>query len=331
MKRDVEITSLNLYPLELDGIISVENFPGGVKVHAKYTGRPSLKPKSIGKINITSESLGGFVDIDYEFYIFDIKVHDVDFKKLAIILGDTHVVKSGIVNGTMVYNKRPKIGDTDLKVTEVVLNIPDVDKTVTNVNDAINLNVFHLLSHNLNKKKKKFKPTTDVDHFQFDVEYHDGNFTAVDVALRTRDYRIAFLGQVHREGGIEAFNAYLIDKNGCSYVTQKFTGNIQEPEMKTSTAFVNVLRSTPKTMFGMGKQMMRYGTKYTAQQTNIINEDFQMTSYALRESDYLFNNVSKVVLPMDCKVIYDGKVEHPFGIEKGSRIRSNVHRLQLLK
>ena len=123
----------------------------------------------------------------------------------------------------------------------------------------------------------------------------------------------------------------MIDRNGCSYVTQRFNGNIQEPEMKTSTALVNVLKSTPRTMFGMGRQMMRYGTKYTAQKTNIINEDFQMTSYVLSESDYLFNNASKIVLPMDCKSIYDGKVKHPFGIEKGSRIRSNYHRLQLVK
>ena len=64
-----------------------------------------------------------------------------------------------------------------------------------------------------------------------DVEYHDGNFTAVDVALRTSDYRVAFLGQVHRAGGIHGFNANLIDKHGCSYVTQKFSGNIQDAEI----------------------------------------------------------------------------------------------------
>ncbi len=309
MKKNVEITSFSFYPLQLDAIITVENLPEGVIVHAEYAGGLSIKPKSIGKYIITSTSLGGFVHIDYEHYTYNIKVIDVDFKKLAIIFEDKKIVKSGKVNGTMVYYKKPRTGSSNLKITEVVLNMPDIDKTLTNVNDALNFNLVHLFSVNVDKSKKLPKETK-VDHFQFDITLRNDMITAKDVALRTKNYRISIVANLHKKGAIKYFYTYLLDKNGCSIVTQSFSGNIRDPERKTSTSVVNVVQSSPTSFFGMGQQMMRYGNKYS-EQAGFKSQSKQMSSYMIKESDYLFGNVSKIVLPQDCSVIYRGIVKHP--------------------
>ena len=63
-------------------------------------------------------------------------------------------------------------------------------------------------------------------------------------------------------------------------------------------------------MFGFGQQLMQYGSNYT-KKTGFNMQNKQMTSYILKESDYLFQNTSKIILPKGCKVIYKGAVKHP--------------------
>lgn len=314
MKSNVKISSLTLYPLKLDATIFYPTYPEGIKVHAKYAGGLSLKPRSIGKFIITSTSLGGLVTVDYEHYIYNVKVESADFKKIAKILNDQkNMVISGVVNGTIIYHRKPRTGSTDLKVTEVVLDIPDIDHTISSVTDALNLDVFHLFSRNVNKKKHT-SDRTYVDHFQFNIDYKDHMITAKDVALRTDDYRISVVSNLHKQGDINYFYLHLLDKKACAAVTQKLTGNIRSPKRKTTTSIqtvTKVVEATPKSFFGMGRQMMQFGSRYAEKQTGFSGPNKKMTSYILKESDYVFRNASRMTLPTNCKVIYTGKVLHP--------------------
>jgi hypothetical protein len=317
LKSDVKITKLVLYPLEIDAMIYPKNYPEGIEANAKYIGGPSLKPKSIGKILITSESLGGLVNIIFEKNIYDVTVKDVDFKKLAKLLNDKKkVVQAGIVNGKILYHKKTREGKTDLKATEVVLDVDDIDQTITSINDALNLNFLTLLINNVDKNQKKKFDLTDVSHFQFDIFYKQERFISHDVALKTDKYRIALNGDIHKQGNINLLDMYLLDKNGCALVTQKFSGTLKEYDSDIYTSIVTakkVVDSTPKSFWSFGRDMMEYGSKYAAEQTGFKKQNEQMTSYVLKESDKYFNNASKIVMPSNCQVIYDGKVKHPNG------------------
>ena len=330
IKAEAKITSLILYPLELDATLYFPEIPEGIKVHAEYVAGPSIKPKSIGKIIITSTSLGGLVTIVYEYYRYNIDVKDVDLKKVALLLHDEKkMVLAGLVNGTMTYHKKKKTGSTDLIATEVVLDIPDIDNTVSSINDALDFNVVNLFSRNIGSKEKKQTPT-EVEHVQFNIDYDNKLVTSKDIAIKTINYRIALDAKLYTKGNIDYFYIYLLDKNGCAIVTHELQGTLKGSKRKTSTAIKNVMKSSPKSMFSMGQQMMQYGSTYAERQTGFPGPSKQMTSYMLKESDYMFNNVSQIVLPNDCKRIYEGKVTHPEYKKKELKKDSTSYRQELL-
>ncbi|MDQ7059613.1 MAG: hypothetical protein Q9M43_00160 [Sulfurimonas sp.] len=315
LKQEVEITSLEFYPLNLDAIIKMQHFPEGIFVHARYAGGLSLSPRSIGKFIITSSSLGGLVTIDYEHYIYHIKVDSLDFKKVAKVLADKKYVQSGLVNGTIIYYKKKREGSTKLKVTEVVLTIPDIDQSIQGINDLLKLNAVNLFSHNISLNSDT-NETTLVDHFQFDIDYKKDKITTKDVALRTDSYRISISSKLDKRGNIDYFFINLLDKNGCALVKQKLSGNVREkPERMTYPLVGNVVQTSPKSFFGMGQQMMQYGSDYAGKQTGMKSQTNQISSFMLKESDAMFENTSSMLLK-DCKVIYTGKVKYPLGQKK---------------
>ncbi|MDF1874451.1 hypothetical protein JHD48_01745 [Sulfurimonas sp. SAG-AH-194-I05] len=319
MKYKVELTSLDLYPLTLDANIYTKYTL--IQAHAEHMGNISLEPKSIGRILITSTSLGGLLTVDFEHKIYNITVDNLDFKKVAQFLGDKKFIKSGRANGTAIYYKKKKKGTTDLKMTEVVLNGMNINKQVSTVNDALNLNMISLMSRELIGESNS-TDTTDVDHLQFNIELKNNYVTVKDVALKTDNFRIALKSVVHKKGAINYFHLHLLDKNGCSIIMQKFKGSIKKPKKyDTTTKIERVVKTIPNSFFGMGMQMMSYGQEYTMQQTNFKQKDFYMSSYMLEESDYMFRHTSKMILPNDCEVVYTGVVPHPVTVTKNPLIR----------
>lgn len=315
LKREVAITSLEFYPLKLDATIQMKYFPQGIDVHAKYTGGLSLKPKSIGKFIITSTSLGGNVEIQYEHYIYNINVDSVDFVKLAQVLNDKkHIVQKGVVNGTIIYHKKTKIGSTDLKITKASLKFPDINQGIKNANDAINLNIIDLFSEHLVDIKKD-NTITEVDHFQFDIDYIKKKIIVKDVALRTDSYRVSLVSKLDKKGEIDYFYIHLLDEDGCAVITQELQENIKKPKRTTSPALQTVVQATPKSFFSMGKRMIKYGSDYAGKQTGMSTQANQITSYIVNGSETMFKSTSNIMLKNNCEVIYNGKVKHPKNIK----------------
>ncbi len=328
LKRTVKITSVVFYPLSIDGIISIDTFPEGVKVHAKYAGGLSLKPRSIGKIIITSNSMGGLVTIHYEHYTYRGVAKDLDFEKVAKVLGDKKFIKSGKVNGTFLYYKKKKIGNTNFIISDSVLNDVTINKQVNRVNDALNLNMLNLISQGVDKaKKKSLGSSTDIDYGTFNISLKNNTITTDDVALRTKNYRIMLDANIHKKGKINYFNTYLLDNKGCAMVKQKYKGTIQRPKLyKTTPMYKHVVKAVPSSMFDMGKEMMNFGQALVAQQ-GFGQKNMKMGSYVLRESAYMLENGSKIVMPKDCPVIYKGLVKHPDTNEVDSKKAPKSHRL----
>lgn len=330
LKKPVTITSVVFYPLSIDGIIDIETYPEGVKVHAKYVGGLSLKPRSIGKVIITSNSMGGLVTIDYEHHIYKGVVKDLDFEKVTQVLGDKKFIKSGKVNGTFIYYKKKRFGTTDFIINDAVLNDVSIDKHISRANDAINLNILSLVSQGFEKnvhKDRHIGTTTNIDYGTFNIIYEDHNISTDDVALRTKDYRIVLDAKIHKKGKIHHFNTFLIDKKGCAMIKQRYTGTVQRPKIqKTTPLYKHVVESAPTSMFGMGKEMMGFGQAMAAQQ-GMQKKDMEMATYMMRESGYIVDQGSKVIMPENCPVIYKGKVAHPSNNQRDSKTSSKSHRL----
>ena len=99
-------------------------------------------------------------------------------------------------------------------------------------------------------------------------------------------------------------------------------GDVRKPKVKaTTTEFINIARSVPSSMFGLGSKMMRY-----ADRQNIIREKNMMgTRQMMVEADHYMQETSGIVMPLDCSVVYNGEVKHPEGNQKGSKSRSKFY------
>lgn len=330
LKNRVEVTSVVFYPLAIDAIIHIKTFPEGVKVHAQHVGEISLKPRSLGKIIITSESMGGLVTIEYKDHIYNGVGKDVHFEKLAKVLGDKKFIHSGTVNGTLFYYKKKRYGSTDLIITDAVLNDVTIDKHVSRVNDALSFNMLNLIQKGVDKGTNKNRytgGTTPIDYGTFNITLKDKYVTTDDVALRTKDYRIMLDAKVHKKGPIEYFHTYLLDNKGCSMIKQRYDGTVQRPKLqKTTPMFKHVAQSAPSSFFGIGKEMMGYG-QAMAEQQGFSKKDMEIGNYIMNESGFMIENGSKIVMPKDCPVIYNGYVKHPSDTQKDSRTPAKSHRL----
>ncbi|MDB2562925.1 hypothetical protein N9X61_04900 [Sulfurimonas sp.] len=288
MGQKVEITRLEFIPFNFDGKIVTKTFPQGVIVHGKYKDK---------RLYMTTTSLGGLVTVIYKNHIYRATVDSIELKKFVELLGKNKYVQSGTINGTIFYHKRPRIGHTDLKVTDVVLEGLNLDKKLSTINDALQLNFARALSRTF------FDPNssdiTNIDHMQFNIALSHDHFLSTDFALRTENYRLSVGGHVHKRGQINYFDVNLLDKNGCAVVTQKLQGDIRKPKIKsTTTEVVNVAQSIPSSMFGVSINMMN-------------NNSFMGAKKMMTQADNYMKETSKIVMPLDCSVIYDGKVKHP--------------------
>ena len=295
--QKVEIVRLNFIPFNFDGVITTKTFPQGVEVHGTYDDK---------RLYMTTKSLGGLVTVVYKNHIYRATVDSVDLKKFVELLGNKKYVQSGKINGTIFYHKRPREGYSNLKVTDAVLNGLDLNKKLSTISDALQLDFFTALTRTFDDSNSS--DVTNIDHMQFDVMLEHDHFRSVDLALRTENYRLSIGGNVHKKGAIDYFDVNLIDKNGCAVITQTLEGDIRKPRIKdTRTEVVNIAQSVPSSFFGMGAQMMGY-----ANNQNIIKDkNFMGSKKMFTEADHFVHETSKIVMPLDCSQIYNGKVKHP--------------------
>lgn len=297
LKQKVTFTKLNFFPFEFDGIITTKSFPQGIFVNGVYKNK---------RMYMTSSSLGGLITIIYKDHRYQITVDSVDLKTFVELLGNKKYVQSGVINGTAYYDKRPRTGFTKLKVSDAVLQGLDLDEQLATINDALHLDFANVMSRAFIDSNTS--GITKIDHLQFNVTLRHDNITSTDFALKTNNYRLSIGANIHKKGLIHYFDVNLLDKNGCAVITQLLEGDIRKPKVKeTTTEIINIARSVPSSMFGMGTQMMKYANK----QNFIQDENMMGTKQMMLEADNYMQKTSEIIMPLDCSVVYSGEVKHP--------------------
>ena len=315
LKQKVEFTKLNFIPFTFEGIITTKSFPQGVYVDGVYKNK---------RMYLTTTSLGGLITIIYKDHRYRITADSIDLKTFIELLGSKKYVNSGQINGTAYYDKRPRTGFTKLKVSDAVLYGLDLDEQLATINDALHFDFANVLATVMSKTviDTNTSAITNIDHLQFNVTLRHDNITSTDFALRTDNYRLSIGANVHKKGPIHYFDVNLLDKNGCAVITQTLEGDIRKPKVKnTTTEFINIARSVPSSMFGLGSKMMRY-----ADRQNLLKDKNMMgTKQMMEGADHYMQETSKIVMPMDCSVVYNGEVKHPQNTQKDSRNGSKFY------
>ena len=252
----------------------------------------------------------------------------IKFKKLHLVNLDNFIDKNllfdkGFLDGDITYNLQTNTATTNIKVYEAVLNGIDIDKELTRLEDALGLNIVNLGKNILINYKDKLQKTY-INHLQLNTFLDHNILSLEDVALSTKKFRLVAFGNIKQNGDIKKLQVDILDKNGCSLISQELVGNIRDPKPKsTSTAIVGVASRIPNALFNTGKKIINFGTKttdgvasYAIEKSYLTDRKISLTNDIFNKGSSILKSTSDIVLPNECKVMYDGKVKHPIQNEK---------------
>jgi len=252
----------------------------------------------------------------------------VDFNSLKLTTIDNFIDKNnlfenGYIDGKINYNIKTKDAISKIKLYDATLNGIDLDKSLLNLEDALGLNIVSLGRNMINNYESE-NQTTYIKHLELDTTLKNNKLTLNDVAMSSNDFRIAAFGDLEINGDINKLNIAILDKNGCALITQEVVGNIQNPKpQSTSTAILGVASAIPSSLLNTGSKLINFGAStidgiasFALEKTHIKEDGISFTSKLVTTSGNILKNTSDIVLPIECKVVYNGVVKHPIQKKK---------------
>ncbi|MDA3909545.1 MAG: hypothetical protein PF437_10715 [Sulfurimonas sp.] len=284
-------------------------FHGPFRINGKYTDA----------LNITTNSLGGELDVELNKSDIFVKVTEVEAQKVASLIAKDAILESGHLNGDATYNIKEKTAKSNLALTSAILNGINIDKKISNFNDALGLNIVNLSQSVFSNFSDANKSHTNIELLQFNISLKDKNINLDDVALRTNKSRIAAIGNLKQDGDINSLDVSIVDKQGCAIITQALSGNIKNPNTKkTISTIVNIVGKVPGSILGTGRKIINLTTEtidnvasFGVNQVLRTDANISITSDIVSGSSYLIDSTYNIIMPNGCKVIYDGEVKHP--------------------
>ena len=265
-----------------------------------------------------SETFGGKLTLEADDEAVFIYANTLEMTKIDNILNLEYLFSDGDITGNVNFHRKTKEANTYIVGSDIVMNGMDIDKRLSTLQNALGLNIV-ALGKAAYKGYKYSKDESIINHLQFNTSLVDGNITLKDVAMSTNKFRISADGSIKQDGDINKLNINLLDKNGCSLITQGLGGNIKNPViLKKTGAVVSLISSMPSAILNTGGKIINFATKmvddvatFTLQTTRLRDKEVTITTDLKDEGGLLFSNTSSMVLSNECKVIYDGKIKHP--------------------
>ena len=270
-------------------------------------------------LNIYTKSFGGDIKITLKNRKLDAKLTNVDVVKVTNFVSKKDIFTKGNINGTLHYDLKNKQATTQLALKEGSLQGIDIDKELSMIKDTMGLNVLNLSKSFITNIQTKTNNQTKIKHLELDLSLKNKNIYLDDVALASKHFLIVALGNLKENGDIKKLSINLVDKNGCAILSQKLKGNITDPKTSNKAlTMVDVVKSVPASIIGTGKSIIDFGSSSIDKTTNYgvetifgRNKKVSVMSKISSGSDFLFDETSKIIMPMGCKSIYHGKVKHP--------------------
>ncbi|MDF1883675.1 hypothetical protein JHD49_06960 [Sulfurimonas sp. SAG-AH-194-C21] len=262
-------------------------------------------------LRVKSPSFGGKLDLTLKDKKVNILMKELEVDKIAKIAKQQLYVKGGAVNGKVFYDIDKKKARTKIRVNNMYLQGIDLDTTL----GAMGLNVFNITSSFLDDDTSKI---TNIQHMQINLEYQNEMIHLSDVAFATPKYRVAALGNIHKDGNITSLDIHILDKSGCSSLEQKLSGSVYDIKLdnKLSTS-VDVVSAVPGSLVSGTKSIFDFATgAIDKTATFVVNKSHlseNKISLVSNIGDTATGGVSSSadVVRLECKAVYKGSVKHP--------------------
>lgn len=241
----VNYGKINLQEIEIDGRIHDQRIIANQLVLKGYDGDVNIK----GEINLST-------------LYFNIAgtLRNIELGKFLPLFGDEAAVVSGIVSAELDVKKdadewsslsgKIKIHGSSLLVQGIDLDqlldgfIDSREVGLLDVTSFFTLGPVGLLLTNTLEGGKSFsiwgKGETAIQEIMVSLEASDARTQIQDVALSTKDKRVALSGGINLENyAFESFAFHILDRDGCSRIFQKIEGTITEPDIGITKTFVD--------------------------------------------------------------------------------------------
>ena len=257
-------------------------------------------------LKVKGSVFGGKLDLKLKNNRVNIVMKELLVDKIAKMTNKQVYVKGGVINGRVFYDLEKKRATINIRVKKMSFKGIDLDKIL----GAMELNAFNIITNFLNNDVNK---VTKINHLEVDLNYKNEMIHLNDVAFATPKYRIAAIGDIHQDGNIKSLNIHILDKNGCSSITQKLTGSIYDIKLENKlSTIVDVVNFIPHSLVGQTKNILDF-TSDTVDSTATL---------LVHESHLIENNISliskrsdrigaRVIVNSKCKPIYSGLVKDP--------------------
>lgn len=273
-------------------------------------------------INLSTQSLGGHLNITLNDKNLKVKLHELLATKIGDLLKGDGTSQTGTVNGEVQYNLENKAGNAELSAQDIKILGIDIDKDLKEIQDLLGLNIFAMGDRLMKKRftaSDDINLSTQVKQIELDFEITPDLIISKDIALSTKYSRFAIDTDLKHNGDIKDFEVAILDHQGCAILRQKLKGNIKEPELvDTKGTAVVVLGRAPKEILKTGGRIVNAGAglidsaasfvwkKGLRQESNVTLVDDSLTKGA-----NIFSTGAEMVVTGKCEAFYTGKVKHP--------------------
>lgn len=281
-------------------------------------GPAIIKAKYDKYLTINTPSLGGDLELNLDKDVLFIKFDSLELTKIDNMLNMDSLFDSGYLDGNIHYHKPTESADTYIVASNTTLNGIDLDEKLVNIQDTIGLNVVNI-GHSIFKNFQNSKKETKIKQLQLNISLNNKNIQLNDVALSTKKFRIVALGNIKDDGNITNLDINIVDKHGCAILTQDLIGNIISPKVANTTGAVfDIVSHMPSAILNTGKKVINFGTtsvdsiaSFVINSSQITDKQVSLTTDITKKSTSIITNTSDIILPNECKVIYNGKIKHP--------------------
>lgn len=304
--------------------LSVYNGISGQELYGPLDVTGEVKYAKVPEVLLRSSTLGGVTKVSLKDNDLHLNFDRISAVKIGRLFKGKRkgLASQGNVGGTIDYNLAKKIGKTRLMGSDIKLSGIDIDKSMKEYQDMLGLNVYAVGKGLFQKRRSRnddVNLTTKVNHLQLDLDITPELIISKDVAMATESFRFAVNTALQRDGEIKDFEIAILDRQGCAVLIQKMSGNIASPQLVDSRGTaVAVIGRAPQEIVNTGGKILKAGANIVDSGVNLLwqkalRQDSNVTvvNNTMVKGYNVLSSGKDMVVSGECKVFYNGVVQHP--------------------
>ena len=303
--------------------------------HSKASIFGKVKTKPALDVTMQSTSLGGEFHAHLTEQNFYLKADDVSLVKLIEFSGQKVPVSQGSFDANIDVHS-PSLfdanittlhGQSDINVTDMVLEGVEVDSIIKTLRNSQDLNLFQgglgdlplvrsikdIPSDIANKDVN----STHIGQMRFLTDINETGLHCSDCAIATEENLIAIKGGINLEKQtFDELYVGMLFPNNCAYFIQQIEGNVSDPQVKLAAAGFKVVGGAAKSLIGNIGSVIDIGADVVKGTGHVVGDAASYVPIVGEKTDEALTAVTDA--PKDgtstlerCEPFYTGVVRHP--------------------